>query len=828
MAIFPNFLYNLLSRLREIGSGNTKKGIPEPENKFESKNTMGILPGRSTRAEQELRGTEGFAVVHNKYYDEQLLETMENLAVFNRHVSLAADNIVTMGHTNSILTISDQFPDRQKRLMRQHLERVQSCWYAFNQNESMLDAQRFFQAGVYGAVSTEAEIMSTLRGINTVHLVTPRYIRFKWDKELGVNIPIQIGLHGGSNAPIYKELNGNQYHYTPIKTMGENPYAIPPFLSALDDIDTEESMIKNIRHIMKQIGLLGFLSILIEQPEQDDGETDEAYQGRLAQHIQEAGEIAEPGFMRGFNVGYKDIHEFELKGTNINANGADKLMEVVNGLEFEGLKQNPMFFGRNLSGLGEAQSKILVKIASKQITKIQEAVAFDKAKKASLELYLAGFPPLPSMRNISDNRGDLSSMYGLKYEFERPFDLDEEERAKTRTTKIVNAVKERDEGFITQDEAAESLGHKKAAFPEPISRNSESTEEPESKNSVIKPQSITYNRVILKGIDRLKKRFKSEIPIFDYDLPEHYIKSNGAETFFIGFRESKLQRQFKKYTSEVVDNYTGVYDAARPRIKTRIKNLDENSTSETLFSSIYFEILTHWQNEFINKNKEVIKENVTDIYETNREDKSIFSLDTKSVEKFDDVDDAIFDFRDFNAIDYLERGDGLFLGKFITDPQTEEKFRNWVNEIYLSDNNPVGKTDKLIEQFLDEFGELFEYEAWKIVRVIATTTNRARNIANLFYINQLQVEEYEIVEVMDSRTCPWCMHLNGKVFKTERSVSWMDSVIESDFSDINRIAPFATSTKIDDFTSLNAKELQEVGVMLPAFHPHCRGRIVSR
>lgn len=770
----------------------------------------GVEAGRSSQSETELYSSIS-AIIRPRDFDPQILQYIRHLAYHNRHVSKAVENVVSTAHTPVSLKLSDYYSDRQKREIQMHLEARQAEWYYDNEGESSLDADRFAQVAVFGACSTEAEIKSDLSGIRKIHRVSPEYIRWYYDRNTREEYPVQLTTASTNASFAYTELNRIQYDYIAYRRIGGSSYAVPPFLAALEDIARELNMLDNFSGMMKRIGLLGFLSVMVEKPAQKKGtETDQQYLQRLRDYLKQIEPQVRNGFYKGYNIGYEGSHKFEVQGNSANARGASELMEIANKLVFAGLKQDPNLFGYNYSTT-ETFGKVIMEMMSKQAQGYQMVVAKDKTNKACLELMLAGFSPIP------EQAGKFKNPYGLEYDFDKPLNVDKDKEAETEKKKaeaeslrISNTIKKRDEGIISQQQAASELGYKK---PDQATVRSQQNQ-----------LDVSWRA---KRNERIRKKLGAELPEYQYQLPNSGC-GKSLDFEFDGFEgDEQLSALYSSYYGKVKENYLRVLESSAVKLYNDISELSEDSSIETIWALFEQRILEAWRVEFQEPNRDVIHEEVNKAYQLYREDQSIFHASKQHIMEFSDIPEASLDLLDLRAIKYLEELDNLYLGKFITDESTRRKFKTWLNDMYLDGNVPVGRAGEELEAFLEEFGEVFAYESYKIARVISTTLNKARNYANVLYINQANLEKFEIVEVMDRITCQWCRHLNGKQFTTAKAVSKIERAINSSTRDIGKESPFATSIPLEEFEQMETEQIQNRGIDTPPYHCHCRGRVVA-
>jgi len=113
----------------------------------------------------------------------------------------------------------------------------------------------------------------------------------------------------------------------------------------------------------------------------------------------------------------------------------------------------------------------------------------------------------------------------------------------------------------------------------------------------------------------------------------------------------------------------------------------------------------------------------------------------------------------------------------------------------------------------------------------ANAATVARTFGQIRSFTDVEVGQYSIVNPIDSRTCPICGHMDGKVFKLEQGQSQMARELEAENpEDIKALHPWL---KIGDLLKLSAKpgrqrtgadsaKLSAAGLSLPPFHFRCR------
>lgn len=766
--------------------------LPLPPNGQNSE--MPIAAGRVSQYE----GGRNFMISENApvptTFDFNNLKLLANYGMYNRHVSMAVENIVSLGNTDYDIDFGDTIKEKQANEMKKFLASQVKNWYEFADGEESLDNDLLVQCATYGCISAEAVIMPNLKGISKIVRVDPFYIRFAHNKKTDNHIPLQIvggAIAAGSKYPGYIQLNTATYQYIAMRRMGEMPYAVPPFLSALEDIFTEADMIKNFQNMMRRLGMLGFLSVLLKAPQQNTlGETPDQYRARLSTYLESVRGPIERGFSRGIVIGYEGTHNFELTGANLNTANAEAGMKIIKSLVFSGLKQDPNMHGENYSTT-ETFGRVILEKFTAQVANFQKPVATLKGRVFELALLLAGYR-VPEV-NVT---------------YHTPSTHDQVRAQEVISQKTNNLKTHYDQGLIDQHQFARGLGYDKPAHPEPRKSHEQKLAE---KTATMKSKSKKASN----SLERIKKKLKS-IPEFDYTIPE------GCEVISLDTSEdidAVILAIIINYLHSIQGIYSLAINSSFARLVNDFSKLSSATTLSQIQETLIVGLFDDWEHTFLPKLDKTIEKNVSKIYSKFRRDGGIFSGIEAPSAKLN-----LFDAR---AIDFIEAIDKAYLGKFVGDPDTQNRIKNWVKTQFDAGKIPLNGEKKDIKSFLNDFSEIVEHESWKIDRIINTSTAMARNIASVNYLNQAGVTSFEVHEVMDKATCRYCQHMDGMKFSVKLAVEQFDELFTEGITGLEKLKPFATKFKIDEFTKLDNVTLQSLGIALPPFHNHCRGWIVN-
>jgi hypothetical protein len=753
---------------------------------------------------------------------KELLKVISHLAKYNADVSHAVENIVALGNTADNINFGDGISPKKAEKLSKALRSGMKLWY--EGGISALRADLLAQVAVYGAVSGEIVPNNSLTGVLRVVLVNPENIEFKYNHETGEHIPCQRVSGLGSVAAMANasydglvELNPITYKYFAVRKQGDKPYAIPPFLSALESIKIQRDMMDNFKHVINKLGVMGFLHALVTPPKREPSETVEAYQQRCQRFLADwVMPELEKGLAKGVVVGFKDTHEFAIEGTNTNVSGSRELFNMITEQTMSGLKQDPRLLGRNFSTT-ETYGKVILTKFTSQIASYQRAVDEFISQIYHLHLSLSGNP-----------------MTYVEVESEMPTVSDELNDQQAYEKKISNYITLYNQGIISQQELAQTLGYDKADEPEPRKKEvptngnkdngadgSTTKDEPAAEPEDESEQKAKNN--YLELVARIGGNFGS----YDYVTTGCSCCENGHEKMMLaGTSRSRLEDFMAKYFAEVSDVLSAASAEVANKIARGLAALPDTTTEQQAIDFVLYNLYENWEAAFTKKQTAIVSRWVKRIYE-------FYRADTESIASMPNFDPsnppkAVFNLRDTRTVDYFKKSDKTYLGKFITDDDTVKKLTEFIREAYVGENLPIGSKAPLME-FRKQFTDLLVGEEWKISRIIATTANRLRNYANVAYMNDAAVERYEILGVKDQLQCAHCAKMQGKTFSITKGLDKIDQIIKSEPEALPLISPFLVSTikDSDDLDNLSGDELQARGIDTPPYHPYCRDRVVG-
>ena len=417
------------------------------------------LPSQGGRSSEPSLDTSTFTSLR-KFMNEvrpgflfEVIPIIRKLAMANSDVGQAVDNVVTLANTGHKIRFDQEVDEKQANLMRRHLDRKRLEWAEGTAGMDGLINKMIAQVMIGGAISNEWVPNMDLTGIQRVALVNPENIRFVYNTQENRFEAFQRPKHlvGISNIGVdgLVKLNPHTFKYYGIGGDTEIPYGIPPYIAALDSIVTQRVMVDNIKYVVEQMGIMGFLELLMEKPEMQHNESDAAYTQRLETTLDAAKVRVLEGLRDGTTVGYDEDHEFKFHKTNKSPGGVNELWQNNELQVISGLKQDAALLGRSYGTSDTAMTVVFTKLLS-QLKNVQNIVGRNIEFGYALELRLAGF--------------DFNT---LTVEFNQSTVRDELKHQQGEEIRIRNGIALYNQGLVSQQQLAVMLGFEKPDQDEP-------------------------------------------------------------------------------------------------------------------------------------------------------------------------------------------------------------------------------------------------------------------------------------------------------------------------------------------------------------------------
>ena len=737
-------------------------------------------------------------------FDTKILHAIKQLAMYHPDVSLAVENIITLGNTEYTVVFDDDVPSELQEEMVTRLKHKAKSWYSYAGGVRSLVSDLLGQSAIAGAISAEAIPNSDLSGIEKIVLVDPENIQFKYDNSTYSYLPKQVSTTGGFiTGGTYINLNPNTYSYIAIRRYSEKPYAIPPFLAALNDISVGQYMSNNLKHIVKKLGMLGFLEVLINGPRKNPSESQTEYETRTREYLERVTPEIDKGLSSGYVAGFKDQHEFKMQPTMNNAQGTSQLFDINDKKTMAGLKQDPLMFGRNFSTTETLARVILAKMTT-QITNYQTVIASFLEQVFLLDLKLAGYP-----------------IKFLDVEFREPMIGDEVRKQEAYGKKLRSLGELFTWGIIDINQFSVEAGYEKAADPD---KSNYVVMVNGTAQGVVPKIEQNAKEDVTDTIDQALSQLRYDYPMFPYAEKGCCGHDHACDVTSFSDDPETLDDFIAAYYSETRDNYSDAIDKATRKLGTALTQLGQGASEQAVADVVYATLLTNWGTAFTRPQRRIIRKFVSAAYRFFRGDTSIFKdPNNPSVPK------GAFNTIDVKAIDYFRKLDELYLGKFITDNDVRKDLTAFIKDQVLNRNIPLDNNAELLRQFKASLKNRLMLKDWKMLQIISTTVSRMRSTAALNFMQQAEVQQYEIVEVNDSKTCAYCRAMHGKVLSLTTAMNNVQSMVSSDPQIVKADVPFITSVfkNAEDMQNLTGDQLQARGIHANPFHPHCRGTVVA-
>ena len=443
--------------------GKPKESLKAPEIRDDSPKVGAISPGRVSEPDTQGSGLvlslRDFTNLVESSFRRDVIPLIRDLYKINPDVSIALQDMFKLANTGHTISFPKNTPEEATK-MREHLMVASKSWTKYTAGIDGLVNKFTVQCLTSGAISIEAVPNNNLNGISTVLFINPEQIYFRRLND-GVYHPYQKNPNQVlSKKPEFIKLNNETYKYLGMYNDTDEPYGVPPFMAALDSLKGQHDMRINFKHIMELVGMVGFLEAKMEKPTINPSESRDAYARRLERILRKLKMNLREGLKDNIVVGFKDDHEFKLNSTTKEIGNIEKPWAMNQQSVANGLGVNGSLIGVQ-NNLTEGGTGILLSKMISQLRNIQMLLKYALEFLYTLELRLAGYNNKGVVvtfgtSTISD---ELKVQQGIEY-------------------KIRNLVSLYNQGIISQEEFAWSMGYEKPDQKEP-----RQMEEPEGVSS---------------------------------------------------------------------------------------------------------------------------------------------------------------------------------------------------------------------------------------------------------------------------------------------------------------------------------------------------------
>lgn len=375
-------------------------------------------------------------------YPFEVIPVIRALAKVNPDISQVVNDMTRLANTGHKIRFDPSVGPDQIDKMRQTITDSSKGWHVGAAGMGGIVNKMFRQLFIGGALSNEWIPNLKLDDIEELRFINPETIRFVLEKNTKGYQPYQRPRNKPIVGDITKELrklNTNQYRYYALNGDTDLPYGIPPFMAALDPLNTQKKMLDNIKFVIECLGAMGYAEARMAKPSKLAGETDDQYVSRLTGLLTTLKDRIKGGMRDGVMVGFIDDHEFEFQATSKDAKGVSEIFNMNENLIASAVGFDPIFMGR--PGATESLVTVMFTKMLAQLKNVQDIVKENLEFGYRLLLTLKGF-----------------SFKSLSVEFNRSTITDDLKYQQAQEILIRNLVVKYHYGIISLEQFADELG----------------------------------------------------------------------------------------------------------------------------------------------------------------------------------------------------------------------------------------------------------------------------------------------------------------------------------------------------------------------------------
>ncbi|MDD5106053.1 MAG: hypothetical protein PHC49_10600 [Desulfuromonadaceae bacterium] len=756
-----------------------------------------VSPGQESLPEDNINGIisklAGFYNFSAAPFDLKALEVLELLGMLNPDISQALSIWVNLGNTGHEVEVEGRNPQAV-------LDRINALAATVYQTGGGVDGlvNHFLrQIPLMGALSAEWVVADNIND-GLTDCVTVPVKRIRWQRVDGIFTPVQLtnAITGGNMGSI--RLNPVTYSYMPLMTNDGSPYAIPPFLAALKNIEVQLDATDNISSIIRKMGLLGFIDVKMTIPDAKPGESDEAYRNRLARRLKDYAAAYKGNLSKGVSVHYED-QEIKHNATNAGAAaGAKSVWEINEEQIFSAIDIPPSMCGRSYSTTETYAEVDFERLGTKLINGRRMIKRFLE-KGYTLDLLLRG---IDAQVSVSFNEHSA---------------FKQKEKAEAEGQRIKNVLSKRDAGLISDDEAAQELGYEKATGRRPGDTPPDGFF---GSAGLAAPVRFRFNRQTGRYV-HVPEVIRLETPADDRN-DQNYMAAlqailEGPEQAAIARAIAKAEAVAGEKTTAgqfAIFVYTAFADTLRAGIaKTAIMKVCTQFTGNEW---------RRWRYEDKNHLKAYSR------YQGSGISKGLSRFPIPGSRSLGEgIDIAVID---KSAINYITNVEQFYFGRgnYLANSETTGKqFISWLQDEYISKGLNI-KDAATWDEFKTTFANLVNETSFaKIEQIVSTTMGRIQNMGQTMSLYEAGIKRYAIVGPGTYPICAHCLNMLGRVFEVKVAAERLAKVLDKGFEKPDDLPPFLTSKYTADQIDkgeMSDAELQAAGFETPPYHPKCRHR----
>lgn len=744
-----------------------------------------LVPGVGGRVSIPLGGTSSSALIETfitsvngvaAKFPFEVYETMDNMFMISPYFSKYLATTLALGNTGHKLSIQAGTEKRAKEALQCANDFAARCFPGAGGLDGVVNGC-LSQVARAGGLCCEWVPNKAITQVERAYLVPIKTLRFRFNKDKELEL---CQLQTGQLVP----LNMLQTTFHVAVPWDDNPYPMPPALSALQAAARLHKFDASLDGWLEKLAALGVFMAQVERPPYGDARDQTEYERKSAERLDGIAKALSENLKKGFVVGFDDI-EFKFQNTTAAAPGAKDLLQMVLQAVFAGLGRDPVFFGWNWSS-----------------TETYSTVVFEELVAGIINQRMGAKRGLEHGHRMNFAISGLGDV-GVSAAFNPNRSLDKFMHSESRQmdTNALATLFDRD--IVDRDEVRRDLGfdeHSAAA-------------------------------------DAFVASFNKASNSYTLHTPERRIWTGsnaaaGIEIVEIEHGAREARNAARKYLFEIQSELS---DAAQIGIQAVYEWAKQRDIpeEETFVSRVLELFLKGAEGSLDSATLErIAREHLSSVWEWARyEDDSIFGPDWDRNPRGPGVTLGAWD---ETAINYMSRVDRFYVSKYVSgDERTSEQIRKFLREQYLERGLGRGKSPKELNRFRDEFGALVDRIGEHRSRVIIDTgVSRAQNWGEVIALDDEAIAKFRIAGPWDRLTCGWCYAMKGRVWIVKTEVKRIEKIIASGDEDIAQFDKFITSrfggkSGLEYLRSLSDADVQATGMVTAPIHPQCRHRTLA-
>jgi hypothetical protein len=657
----------------------------------------------------------------------EMLHYLKLLGTMNPNVSQAVKNFRNIGNSGHRILIKGD--TRTNETVIDHLNEKAATFCERNGGIDGFVNQLFDALCIDGAFDFEAVLKPSLDEIDTPVIVPVSSIRFKYENGKYVIYQQPNGIINAANFNLIP-LNPVTNFYFGLPGIDNSPYAVPPFLAALEPAGTQQDMIGSIKRLIKKAALLGFLDIGVKPLEEEPGETPEQYKKRYQKYIDLIDAQADKALKNGRFTRPEDI-SVNFVSVAAEVRGFDSLW-VTNEQQFmSGLNIDPAMMGRTYSTT-ETYAGVVYEVFLKNCANMRILVKRGIERLYFLECLLQNLP----IQNIS-------------IRFNKDKSLNPEAAEQAENYRASRILKNLFAGVISPDQAAQELGYD-TFFDLELFKQKALTQTQSVQEYSFDTQTNKYT---------LSDEFKAARLLIQVKQSQ---QAANEEKKRAQAALKELQSRVEKYLGKVLPYFnelqSDVTDYALNYTMEHLEDIAQDSTVLLVAVKKYIE------NQDVYKNIANKESWFREISEPHTIDAGKYFLESDWTAFGGNKPSMKFTFGqgDLEAMKFYSRLDQFYFSKLLSNDDFGNNIKSFINRFLERGEALQGQwTNAVKKEFIRLFGSAlgndFNYQA---ERIINSSISNIRVRSHIIQLHEVGFKYGRINGVLEA--CPICKPLHGK------------------------------------------------------------------